>query len=101
MAKGKGNAGDWTYGDMLNNQAELDSVNEPEWLVLSQDELTETQYKRVIGALERNASKNGLVIGVVEHRDRRGNITGYQVSVERKNPKYKRGGKGAGKRKFI
>lgn len=97
----KGNAGDWGMGDMQRDQAELRAMTEPEWIVWSQDELTPSQYKRVIDTLKRNAGKNGKVIGVQEHKDRRGNVTGYTVSVEQKNPKYRGDRRGSGKRKFV
>lgn len=97
----KGNAENWSYGDALRDQAELRSAVEPEWLVEAQDAFTPTRFKQVIGALERNAAKQGKVIGVVEHKDRHGDVTGYTVSVESKNPRYTGGRKGAGKRKFV
>lgn len=102
MARGSkdDDAKNWTMGDMSRDQAEVNSVSEPEWIVLAQDAMTPTQYQKNIEALRRNAAKNGKVVGVQEHKDRRGNVTGYTVSIEQKNPKYRGGRKGAGKRKF-
>lgn len=101
MPKGKGDAENWTVGDMQNDRAEIAGLNEPEWLVEAQDELTPAQYERSIEIMRRNAGKNGKVVGVTENKDRRGNVTGYTVSVEHKNPAYKGGRKGAGKRGFL
>lgn len=88
-------AKNWSMGDMQRDQAEVSSVNEPEWLVEAQDELTEAQYAKNIDRLRRNAARNGMVVGIQKRGSK------YQVSIERKNPRYKGGRKGAGKRKFT
>lgn len=108
MARGRGKGSDddasnWDMGKALQNQAEMDAATvEPEWLVLAQDSLTPRQFEGFnFEEKQRFAGRNGRVMTVTEHKNRRGEITSYTVSVEKKNPKYTGGRKGAGKRKFI
>lgn len=83
-----GNAKDFSYGDMLRNQAEIDSVNEPEWIVDQTTFMKPAELERSKEMLQKQAAKNGKVIGIKETKG------GFIVTVEHRNPKYKpKGGK--------
>lgn len=78
-----GNAKDWTYGDMLANEAEVSSASEPEWVVDQKTFMRPDELARSRAALEKAAGKNGKVIGVREVKG------GFEVTVEHRNPRYK------------
>lgn len=90
MARDKGNAGDWTYGDMLRNEAELNDAN-IEFYVEFTTVFSAEDAKRGLTYLAEQAKKKGFVLGTKE--DSRGNVT---VTLESRNPNY-RGKPGRGK----
>lgn len=94
-------ARNFTIGQMKDVHAEL---NEPEWIVLAQDSMTPSAFDRFdLAKAKVAAGKNGRVIEVTKHTNRKGEVTSVTVSVEKPNPKFKggKGAKGHGKRKFL
>lgn len=79
----KGNAGNYSYGDMQRDKAELDAVNEPEWIVEHTTFMKPDEFNRSIAKIKEAAVRKGRVIGVKEQKG------GYKVTVERPNPKYR------------
>lgn len=88
----RGNAEGWSYGDMLRNEAEVNSVNEPEWVVEQTTHMKQEELDRSLEGLKRIAAKNGKVIGVEEV------LGGYKVTVEHRTPEFKGNGKRKGRK---
>jgi hypothetical protein len=83
----RGNAHEFSYGDMLRDEAEVASAAEPMYVVESKTFMTEKELRSSRAKLEEAAKRRGKVIGVAKTRG------GYDVTVERANPKYKGGRK--------
>jgi hypothetical protein len=86
MSKGKGNAGDWTPGDMQNDQADLEAQTGTEWVVerevfISDSEGGEERAKAVRRRIGPEAKRRGKVVDIKPVKG------GWRVTVESKKPR--------------
>lgn len=83
MARGRGNAEDYTYGEALRDAEDLKAQVEPEYLVEATTYMTEAELSRSRERLEKQAARKGMVVGV------KPDGKGFRVTVEKPNPAYK------------